>query len=300
MVFVGAIDGHFASTVSVERLRRLNPAMAPRLKQLSFLQPMASIVSELQDLSPTSLATYPSVALLLAHEQRQGRLAIRPREIWTGGEGLTPAMRSEIGQAFQCPVINNYGSSEFLSLAFECRHGRLHVNSDWAILESVDEAGRPAPAGQPGATCLLTNLANHVQPIIRYDIGDSVTLHDTPCECGSALPVIEVAGRDEGMLHLGDQASRTVSLTPLALSTVLESQAGLYDFQLVQQGPAHLLLGTSRQGREAQEALGRARDVLGDFLAQQGASGIRIDCQCGEVQQRGRSGKAKRVIPLTA
>lgn len=300
MVFIGATNGHFASTVSVERIRRLNPALAPRLHQVCFLQAEAEVLAQVQALAPTMLATYPSVALLLAQAQRSGRLAIRPREVWTGGETLTPAVRQQIGQAFDCPVVNTYGSSEFLSLAFECRHGHLHLNSDWAILESVDAHGQAVPPGQPGVTSLLTNLANHVQPIIRYDIGDSVTLHAQRCACGSSLPVIEVMGRDEDTLHLGKKGSATVAVTPLALSTVLECDAGLYDFQLVQRGPADLLLSTPQQGQAAEDAMGRARGALGAFLTRQGARHIHIDCRCGAAGQRGRSGKVKRVVGMPA
>ena len=180
LVFVGAIGGHFASTVSIERLRRLNPLLASRLRSVSFLQPVASLVAELHRNSPTVVATYPSAAVLLAEECLAGRLRIAPREIWTGGENLSPAMRAFVQQAFDCPVVNSYGTSEFLSLASECSHGSLHLNSDWAILEPVDARGNPVPRGSPGATTLLTNLANHVQPLIRYDIGDRVALRPRP------------------------------------------------------------------------------------------------------------------------
>ena len=56
------------------------------------------------------------------------------------------------------------------------------------------------PAGEPGHTTLLTNLANHVQPLIRYDLGDGVLVHRAACACGSPLPVIEVEGRGDDML----------------------------------------------------------------------------------------------------
>lgn len=300
LAFVGATNGHFASTVSVERIRRLYPLIARNLSQVSFLQPVDAMLAELQALSPTTIATYPSVALLLAEAQAAGRLHIQPREIWTGGETLTPAVRCRIQQAFRCPVANMYGSSEFLSLAFECRHCQLHLSSDWAILESVDEHGRAVPSGQRGFTTLLTNLANHVQPIIRYDIGDSITLHDEPCACGSSLPIIEIQGRDEDILRLGGEGERQIDVTPLALSTVLESDADLYDFQLVQHGPKRLVLSTGRKDDQAQTALQRAHQVLTAFLASQGAQGIQIDCHCGKAGLRGRSGKVKRVIGMPA
>jgi phenylacetate-CoA ligase len=81
------------------------------------------------------------------------------------------------------PVANSYVASEFLSLAFECERGHLHLNSDWVILESVDPRGDAVPLGQAGATSLLANLANHGQPLIRYDLGDRVTQHDHACAC---------------------------------------------------------------------------------------------------------------------
>lgn len=59
-----------------------------------------------------------------------------------------------------------------------CRRGRLHVNSDWFILEPIDAAGRPTPPGERSDSVLVTNLANRVQPVIRYDLGDSVVMDE--------------------------------------------------------------------------------------------------------------------------
>ena len=299
IAFLGATNGHFASTVSVERLRRLNPAMRASLHSVSFLQPLPRLVAELASLAPTILATYPSAAVLLAEERLAGRLKVDVQEVWTGGETLTPSMRRFIERAFGCRVANSYGASEFLSLASECVHGKLHLNSDWAILESVDDRGQPVPAGEAGDTTLLTNLANHVQPLVRYDLGDRVTLHARPCACGSVLPVIEVEGRTDETLHLGQPGSKVVSVLPLAVSTVLEDDAGLFDFQLVQEGPCELLLRTGLRGPAARVALRRARKVLAGFLDGQGAAGVHIRCRTDEPGKRGRSGKVARVVAFT-
>lgn len=296
IAFVGAIDGHFASTVSIERLRRLNPYLSSRLHGISFLQPIAALVAELDAMAPTVIATYPSVALLLAEEHRRGRLRTRPREIWTGGEDLSSAQRQRIREAFDCAVVNSYGASEFLSLASECRHGRLHLNSDWCILESVDADGAAVAPGHRGATTLLTNLANRVQPLLRYDLGDRVAYVAEPCACGSCLPVIEIHGRCDDTLRLGRAGARRVHLTPLALTTVLEEDAGLVDFQLVQEGPCELTLRTGLRGPAAVATLRTARPVLAAFLAAQGAVGVHIHCRSGEPAQRGRSGKIQRVL----
>jgi phenylacetate-CoA ligase len=295
-VFVGAIGGHFASTVSIERLRRLNPALSDRLRGVSFLQPIEHLVAELQSLAPTVLATYPSAAVLLAEERLAGRLRLDVKEIWTGGETMSAAMRNFVQQAFGCRAADSYGMSEFLSLASECRYGSLHLNSDWAILESVDERYRAMPTGRTGATTLLTNLANHVQPLIRYDVGDRVTVQAEACACGSPLPVIQVSGRCDETLRLGQPGTRQVSLLPLAVSTVLEDEAGLFDFQLIQEGPCELLLQTGLCGETGERALRRARAALVRFIERQGASDVRIRCRSGATGERGKSGKVQRVI----
>ncbi|MGZ5891050.1 MAG: phenylacetate--CoA ligase family protein [Caldimonas sp.] len=300
IAFVGAIGGHFASNVSIERLRRLNPALAGRLRCVSFMQPVEQLVAELQTYRPNVIATYPSAAVLLAEERRAGRLEIAPREVWTGGETLSPAMRQFVQEAFGCKVVNSYGASEFLTLACECSSGSLHLNADWAILESVDEHGVAVAPGVTGAATLITNLANHVQPLIRYDIGDRVTIQALACRCGSKLPVIDVLGRCDDILRFGAPERATVNVLPLALTTVLEDDANLFDFQLVQTGPRGLLLSTPRPGAAAEGDLRRARMVLGAFLAAQGAEGVRIRCSSGRPGRLGRTGKLQRVIASLA
>lgn len=300
IAFVGATGGHFASTVSTQRLRRLNPALASSLHEISFLQTTDRLVDDLHALSPTVLSTYPSVAVMLAEERIAGRLRMQPKEVWTGGETLSPSMRRFVRQAFGCPVVDSYGASEFLSLASECHCGCLHLNSDWAILESVDSQGRAVPADELGATSLLTNLANRVQPLIRYDLGDRIKVHSQPCACGSHLPVIEVQGRSDDPLLLRAPGRREVRVLPLALATVLEDEAGLFDFQLEQQGPHDLRLQTPMKGELAETSLRRSRTVLQAFLALQGVPGVRIHCHSGQPSRRGRSGKIQRIVGLSS
>jgi phenylacetate-CoA ligase len=290
LAFVGATDGHFASTVSLHRLRGLNPGTASTLRLFSFMQSTAELVDQLNAWSPTIVATYPSAAVLLAEERRAGRLRFSPAEVWTGGETLSDSMRAFVTDIFGCAVVNSYGASEFLPIASECRCGSLHVNSDWALLESVDDEGRPVPEGRIGTRTLLTNLANHVQPIIRYDLGDRTRILQRRCRCGSALPVVEVEGRSDDVLRLPASGGE-VSVLPLAVTTVLEEEGGLFDFQLVQQRRDRLLLSTPMVDRDG-------RDALRAYLARQGVAGVRIACRAGVPGARDRSGKVRRVVSL--
>lgn len=296
--FVGAIDGHFASQASVQRLRRLNPWLAQRMRSFSILQPLPALVQQLNDWAPTVLATYPTAAAMLADEARRGALRLPLRELLTGGETLGEAVRRHVGTSFGCPVHNSYGASEFLTIAADCAQGRLHVNADWVILEPVDAQGRPTPAGELSHDLLLTNLANRVQPLLRYRLGDRVRVLPGRCACGSPLPAVEVLGRHDDVLQLAGAGGRRVPLLPLAISTVLEDEAGVFDFQLLQRGPRTLALRLGSGAAADGGALVRCRRVLQVFARAQGVPALRVLDETAEPPLRGRSGKVQRVVAL--
>ncbi len=298
--FVGATGGHFASQVSALRLQRLNPWLAGRLRCFSLLQPLADLAAELQAYAPTVIATYPSAAALLADEAAAGRLRLRPREVWTGGETLSPAMRTSIEQALACTVCNSYGASEFLSLGWQCDHGQLHVNTDWALLEPVDAHHRAVPPGTPSHTTLLTHLGQFAQPLIRYDLGDRITVAPQRCSCGSVLPVIDVQGRCDDVLVLAGPQGRPVTLLPLALTTVLEDHARLIDFQLLQRDAHTLVLRLPPQHAQAGAALDRACSLLRAWCQQQGLPDLQLIGEVAPLLPPGRSGKLQRVVRLPA
>ena len=300
VALVGAVDGHFAAIASFQRLRRINPWLRPRLHAVSLLQPRQALNAALDRIRPTVLFTYPSAAVVLADELRGGRLRSRPCEIWTGGETLTPAMRRFVSDTFECPVGSEYGASECLPLGTECRLGALHLNADWAILECVDAGGRRVPDGTRGARCLLTNLANHVQPLIRYELEDRVTIAPARCACGCAMPVIEVVGRSDDVLRLGTGSEAGPALSPMALTTVLEDAAGLVDFQLLQIGPRHLELRCPHDAPCDLRALRRGRAVLLDYLHAQQSGAVEVTLRSGRAPIFEPSGKFKRVRGLSA
>ncbi len=242
---VVATGGHFAGAATAELARRLG--RSDRIRCFSVLLPLPELVRALNDFQPAILFGYPTALLLLAYEQAAGRLRIHPAEAVTGGEWLAPAARRQIGQAFNCRVRDVYAASEFLGIAFDCGHGWLHVNADWVILEPVDEAYRPVQPGEASRTVLLTNLANRVQPIIRYDLGDSITLSPYPCPCGSPLPAIRVEGRRDEILFLQAPGGEKIPLLPMALATVVEETPGVARFQAIQTAPAAIRIRRRRK-----------------------------------------------------
>ena len=165
------------------------------------------------------------------------------------------------------------------------------------LLEPVDRDYRPTPPGEPSHTALLTNLANRVQPIIRYDLGDSVIAKPEPCACGSPLPAIQVEGRRDDVVSLCAPDGSIVRLLPLALTTVVEEAAHVHRFQIVQTADDKLMLrlDTSRKS-DRQEVWCAAAGALRQYLARQSLPNVHVGLdKQGPLTDR-RSGKLREVV----
>jgi phenylacetate-coenzyme A ligase PaaK-like adenylate-forming protein len=291
---IAAMGDHFASIASWERVCRGSPW--PRGRAFSVTAPVPELVDALNAYQPAFLASYPTTLEILALERVEGRLRIAPSCLWSGGEYLSDHARTMIQRAFGTTLVNEYGASECMSMAVSCRHGALHVNSDWVVLEPVDRDYRPVPPGTRSDTVLLTNLANRVQPIIRYDLGDSVTVSDKPCRCGSRMPAIQVDGRRDDVLALRTEDGRLVQLSPLAVTTIIED-ATSRRFQLVQTAPDRLALRIAvddplERDREWQAV----RNALRAYLDRQSLDGVDLELDPIAPVQDERSGKFREVI----
>jgi phenylacetate-coenzyme A ligase PaaK-like adenylate-forming protein len=118
-------------------------------------------------------------------------LRIRPIAVKSTAEALSPTERTVIGEAFQCPVYNFYGSREVNNLAAECpsRMG-LHISALSRYIEIVDTDGNPVGPCVPGRV-LVTDLTNFAMPFIRYEIEDVGSWSAAPCRCGRPFPLLE-------------------------------------------------------------------------------------------------------------
>lgn len=292
---IAATGEHFATVASWRRLGGGSPWLGSRC--LSVMEPLPRLVAELNAYQPAFVASYPTMLFLLATEKRAGRLTIEPACLWSGGEYLAPATRIEIERAFGCPIANEYGASECMSIAFGCREGWLHVNADWVVLEPVDRDYRPAPPGEPSHSALLTNLANRVQPVIRYDLGDSIVVKPDPCACGNSLPAVKVEGRRDDIVALSARDGRVVRLLPLALSTVVEESAGVHRFQIVQDAPDRLRLRLDVGDPGARQAAWRAAaGALRAYLRSQSLPNVRVTLDRSPPATEPRSGKLRQVV----
>lgn len=291
-----ATGGHFAGPVMVESARRRSSLIARQLRVCSVLRPISQLVKELNEFQPTALEGYPSAIALLAAEQKAGRLRIHPCLAIITGENLPLTVHEEIETTFGCQISNRYAASEVPGLAVQCAHGSFHVNIDWYLFEPVDEDFRPVPAGVMSHTVLVTNLANRVQPVIRYDLGDRVEVALAPCACGSPLPVVKVEGRTDEVLSFESADGRVVRVLPLALGAVIEETPGVHRFQAIQTGPARLTVRLEMWPEAEPAEVWKAVDRrLGEFLAAQGAETVSVEHARQVPAADARSGKFRQV-----
>ena len=131
------------------------------------------------------------MGVLLAEEQLAGRLRLSLRTMSTSSELRTPEAAARIEEAFGVRPFDLYATTEGL-WGGECeRHEGPHLFEEDVIVENVDDDGRAVPDGAPGARLLVTNLVNRVQPLIRLEVSDAVTLSATTCGCGRTLRRLE-------------------------------------------------------------------------------------------------------------
>jgi phenylacetate-CoA ligase len=208
------------------------PSAAPRL---AVTTPLPEMVAALNAFRPQALTAYPTVAAALAEEQLQGRLRIAPTLVATTSEVQTADMRRRIAHAWALEPLDFYGTTEAAVVA-AARQGQagMDILEDLVVVEVVDEHDRPVPPGVPGHKALLTNLVNHVQPLLRYELTDSVTLAGGPNPLG--LPYARIAavdGRSDDLITLPGAGGRPVTVYPFQLRAPFLELLEVRQYQVV-------------------------------------------------------------------
>jgi phenylacetate-CoA ligase len=156
------------------------------VRRFDATAPLGEIVEGLNEWQPENLVCYASMGRILAEEQLAGRLRLAPRAVMCSSEVLTPDSRARIRSAFGVEPFNVYAATEPAGVAAECERHRLHLFEDLVITEVVDDRNRPVPVGEVGAKVLVTVLFSRTQPLIRYEMSDTISLSESHCECGRA------------------------------------------------------------------------------------------------------------------
>ena len=248
--------------------------------------PEAQIIKELNDFDPAMLSGYPSNLALLAEYDE---LTIHPDVVITGGELLTDTVRRKLEDKFGCYVQTHYSCTEAGEIACECSEGHLHINEDWVIVEPVDQDNRPVGYGVLSDKVLITNLANYIQPFIRYELTDRVIVHHEKCRCGKNTLWLEIEGRTDDTLEF----ENGVKIAPMSLYKILEEIKCIRRFQLIQTGAKQLELRLVSDQKEL--GFAEARQELLAFFKSKGVEDLEIVLSDQLPQANPVSGKFKHI-----
>lgn len=190
---------------------RYNRAYRQRLYSTFHLseQNMSFYVDNLNTFKPEILNGFVSAIYELSEfiDRKQLQLAFIPKAIFTTSETLLPHHRELIEKVFKSKIYNQYASAEGAPFITECIKGNLHYNIDTGVIETLDT--------DYGSQMIVTSFSTKGTPLVRYNIGDTITFKDGGCSCGSSHPlVLKIEGRKVDYLYSIEKGK--ISLSHLA------------------------------------------------------------------------------------
>jgi phenylacetate-CoA ligase len=151
---------------------------------------------------PTYMVGYAVSNYLLARFIKEQKLeAPKLKAVITSSEKLTPEMRKVFSDVYGCKTYDGWSGVEACALVSECEHGKLHISPDVGFIEILDSKDMPVAPGETGEV-VCTGFLNYEQPLIRYRIGDYMTLSaNQHCDCGREMSIIDaIIGRTEDVV----------------------------------------------------------------------------------------------------
>lgn len=263
-------------------------AMPFRFLPVPVTRPLPEIVERLNAVQPPALMGYPTVLARLADEQRAGRLCIAPMSVTCSAETCTPELRAAITAGFGVPPIDTFASTEGLVGSSAPGDDVLTFAEDGCIVELVDAEHRPVPPGTPSDKVLITNLYNRIQPLIRYELTDSL-VQQPPAKVSGHLRA-RVRGRS-------DEAFRydAVTVHPLVVRSVLVQAREVVEYQVHQTPDGLDAVVVATPGLDS----ARLRRALVAALGRAGLDGAVVTVRrVPHLARHPETGKLRRFLPL--
>jgi phenylacetate-coenzyme A ligase PaaK-like adenylate-forming protein len=192
--------------------------------------------------------------------------------------------------------VSGYATTEAPMMAASSpEHPELEIAEDVVVIEIVDDNDRAIPPGMPGAKVLLTNLINYAQPLIRYELTDSVVESPRPNPAGRPWRcLLSVDGRTADILYFPGRGGGTVAVHPSVLTSAGApfGEVGEYAFVSDPQGlHAQVVLVPGAAGDVPE----RLRQALVSAIASTGATPPVVRVEPVTALQREPGGKLRVV-----
>lgn len=276
-----------------------------RFRYFDLMTPIAEQIATLNDFAPDLIVAPPSLLTALADARSRGLLSARPEKIVSVAETLEAHDKTLLEAVFGVAVGQVYQCTEGF-LAATCPHGRLHVNEDLVALQyeppwdggAHGEATPVSPASKQ-VSPVITDLWRRTQPMIRYRLGDLLTLDSAPCPCGSGFQVIEsIGGRSDDVCYFFDRATGEPRrfYPDTVRRMVLLADSVITDYAAIQTAPGNLQVHLAvADGTDFAPAESAVRESIAQVLAQYDCRAERIEVAQG-LPPTAPGAKRRRVI----
>lgn len=189
-------------------------------------------VEDLIRFSPEYMVGFPSSILEIAKYGIANGYSFPAntiKAVFPTAETITPEMREGIEEFFKTKMYDQYASSEGAPFIFECTNGNLHLELQSGVFEVLDDENNYTDSGR----LVVTSFTTEGTPLIRYDIGDSITLAEKSlsCNCGNNNPLVkEILGRIDDYVY----SPETGKINLGNISNTLKDTHGIVRFQAIQ------------------------------------------------------------------
>ncbi|MCA4782189.1 phenylacetate--CoA ligase family protein [Empedobacter stercoris] len=197
-------------------------------------------VEDLIKYAPEYLVGFPSTMFEIAKYGIRNKYDFPSntiKAVFPTAETITEESRKTIETFFKTKLYNQYASSEGAPFIFECENGNLHLELQSGVFEVLDENDQPTNTGR----LVVTSFTNEGTPLIRYDIGDSITLEDESktCTCGNHNPIVkEILGRIDDYIYSPENGKINLG----NISNTLKDTKGIVRFQVIQDSLDSLII----------------------------------------------------------
>lgn len=180
--------------------------------------------------------------------------------VWSTSAPLMDNVRLKMEKAFNCKIMNQYGSNEFPNIAMQCKESdNLHINYDSVHIDILSEGKYVI---DKEGEILVTCFKNKVFPLIKYEIGDKGTILSESCKCRNPLPILrKIKGRTSDSVYT--PSGRYIDGN--YLNSIFDDYATLFDqFQVYQSKNYSLDIRVKiyNNDYETKEALNKIKGTL--------------------------------------
>lgn len=246
--------------------------------------------SKIKKFHPKYFYGYPSIIMEFTRailKEKMSPKEFKLKAIVVTAEPILPEEKTFLEKKYGCPVVIDYGTSEFGPIAYSCPRGALHIASENLIVEIVKKDGRPAATNEEGEI-VVTDLHNLAMPFIRYKTGDFGKLSDEYCQCGFEQPILKnLIGRGVSLLTARD--GRYVHATiPYYLAQKIAKETGRgFQFQLIQTKPDLIIVNVKKNDYNLQKNI----HIFIQQLKQYFGKDMKFKYNCLDEIPREKSGK---------